>query len=403
MARAKVVLVGVETQIGLTIIRELCKHGVEVHGIASSPRALGLYSRYLRKGYQRAPDEESLITQLQQLTGELAPCHIMAISENDIALLNRARPKLPGVKVLVPSDAQMQLVLDKAVTATFATAVGIDVPRSAQLASLDDLSLTLRDMRFPIVTKWSSPLRVIAALNAAGIPLDKVRYCENEDELRSYLSLFTAIGEFPLIQEYAAGYGLGQFVFMHRGEAILEFQHRRIHEYPPEGGFSTLCEGLEADAHRALMDKSVAMLKQMNWEGPAMVEYRFDPATQAARLMEINGRFWGSLPLAHYSGAEFAWLTYAVLGEGRDDERCRTVGGVRCRAFVTETKRLWRIVFAASSIQDRSLKFSKPRECLRYLAEFFNPRTRYFVFAWDDFKPFLVDIYYSSLSRLGHE
>jgi len=29
--------------------------------------------------------------------------------------------------------------------------------------------------------------------------------------------------------------------------------------------------------------------------------------------MEINGRFWGSLPLAYYSGAEFGWLTYSVL------------------------------------------------------------------------------------------
>jgi predicted ATP-grasp superfamily ATP-dependent carboligase len=219
--------------------------------------------------------------------------------------------------------------------------------------------------------------------------------------LKSYLSQFEAIGEFPQIQEYCAGYGLGQFVFLHRGEAILKFQHRRIHEYPPEGGFSTLCESLSDGEHVELMKKSVAMLQSMDWEGAAMVEYRFDPKTNKARLMEINGRFWGSLPLAYYSGAEFAWLTYAVLGEGMEEARCATRSGVRCRAIVTETKRLWQILFLRRTIQDRSLRFSRLREVTSYILEFFNPRTRHFVFAWTDYRPFFADMFFSIVNRLG--
>jgi hypothetical protein len=45
-----------------------------------------------------------------------------------------------------------------------------------------------------------------------------------------------------------------------------------------------------------------------------MVEYRVDPQTGSALLMEVNGRFWGSLPLAYYAGADFPYLLYRSAG-----------------------------------------------------------------------------------------
>ena len=36
-----------------------------------------------------------------------------------------------------------------------------------------------------------------------------------------------------------------------------------------------------------------------------MVEYRHDPSTGRCCLMEINGRFWGSLQLAIDAGVDF--------------------------------------------------------------------------------------------------
>jgi predicted ATP-grasp superfamily ATP-dependent carboligase len=294
----------------------------------------------------------------------------------------------------------MALVLDKSVTQRYAREVGIDIPKSFEIASLSDLDARIPDLQFPVVSKWKNPLLVAPALARAGLALDKVRYSHDATELRAYLARFAEVGAFPVVQEYCPGYGLGQFLFMHRGEALLAFQHRRIHEWPPEGGFSTLCEGLANDDYADLLAKSIELLRRIGWEGPAMVEYRLDPERDEARLMEVNGRFWGSLPLAYYSGAEFAWLTYAVLGEEAADTRCSPRGGVRCRNVVTDTKRLLRILFAPRRIQDRTLKFSKWSELRSYVAEFFNTRTRYFVFCWDDPKPFFADVFFSLLGRL---
>ena len=105
-------------------------------------------------------------------------------------------------------------------------------------------------------------------------------------------------------------------IFLDRGEVLLRLRHRRISKWPPEGGTSTVCESLPLSLNAELFAKSEALLRLIGWEGAAMVEYRLDPRTGRAALMEINGRFWCSLPLAYHSGVPFAWYTDAVLGLG---------------------------------------------------------------------------------------
>jgi hypothetical protein len=50
-------------------------------------------------------------------------------------------------------------------------------------------------------------------------------------------------------------------IFFHRGEALLRLQHRRISEWPPEGGVSTVCETLPLSLNAELFGKSEALLK----------------------------------------------------------------------------------------------------------------------------------------------
>ncbi len=43
----------------------------------------------------------------------------------------------------------------------------------------------------------------------------------------------------------------------------------------------------------------------LDWTGVAMVEFKLDARDGVAKLMEINGRFWGSLQLADRRGRRF--------------------------------------------------------------------------------------------------
>lgn len=394
------IVLGIESPIGVTLIRELGRHGVHVVGISRSSRSAGLHSRHLGRGVVRARDESELVAQLQALAIEHPGAVLLAVSETDLAFLNAHRAELRGLRLAIASAERMAVVLDKARTRELAAALGIDVPQVWTAANLAELSAQESVIRFPVVLKWPDPHSVSPWLQARGLPLDKFRYCLDWRDLEGYLARFEGVGLLPMVQEYCPGYGLGQSFFMHGGGALAAFQHRRIHEWPPEGGSSSLCVSLHPGTHRELQEKLVALLREIGWEGAAMVEYRFDPATGRACLMEINGRFWGSLPLASHAGVEFGWLTYSVFGLGKVPGPMVPRADVRGAFLVPEVKRWWRILRHPAQIQDPSLRFDPWAETMSLLRTVLSPRTRYFLFSWSDPKPAIADLVQSLAKRL---
>ena len=123
-----------------------------------------------------------------------------------------------------------------------------------------------------------------------------------------------------------------------------------------------------------------------------MVEYRHDPATGRAVLMEVNGRFWGSFPLAMYCGAGFGLLSYSLQGQGRMPELPTLREDLRCRMVATEIKRLRRILLEPGLIRDRTFQVRPLREVLRFVVDFLRPSVRYYVWNWKDIKPFVRDL-----------
>jgi predicted ATP-grasp superfamily ATP-dependent carboligase len=396
-----VVVLGIDTPIGLTVVRDLGSAGIRVYGIARTDNAVGAASRYLSRCMLRAQGEAALIAQLVELQASTGPACLMAISEGDISLLNRNRTALGGYMLLFSDAPQMDAVLNKGATYAAAARVGIRVPRTEQVSTLAEVELLSAGLRYPVVLKWSNPHGMGAKLHSAGLKIEKTHYCDSAAELLAYLRPFSTVGAFPLIQEYCAGYGLGQFVLMKDGQPYYTFQHRRVHEWPPEGGFSSQCESVPPDQHRDLMLKSVALLRELGWQGVAMVEYRYDAATGEAALMEINGRFWGSLPLAYHAGARFPLWLYQLHGLGQAPATAPYRSGMRCRFMIPETKRLVRILFAQHRIADKSVRFGRSATLLRYLGDFLHPASRYYVFEWRDPRPFLSDMAQMGRQTLG--
>lgn len=378
------VVLGIDTPIGLAIVRDLGRHGVPVYGIARSSTALGMASRYLARGLVRASGEDGTLEQLRRLAADLGPACLFAIAESDISWLNDVRAQLPAWRLMFADRDRMARVLYKHRTYAAAAAVGIDVPQTVQPRSMHDAADLVSGLRYPVVLKWADPNAVAAPLRAAGLDLEKVRYCDDPPSLLAELGRYQALGMYPMVQEYRTGYGLGQFVLMQGGVARCCFQHRRLHEWPPQGGVSTLCESLPLTAHVELMARSVALLRALDWEGVAMVEYRYDPATGRAALMEVNGRFWGSLPLACQAGAGFPWLCYQLLGLDRPVRQPDYMAGLRCRFMVPETRRLLRLLAGRQPGRWRALG--------GYLADFLRSDTRYFVHDRDDMGPLWRDL-----------
>jgi predicted ATP-grasp superfamily ATP-dependent carboligase len=76
------------------------------------------------------------------------------------------------------------------------------------------------------------------------------------------------------------------------------------------------------------------LLRSLGWQGIAMVEYKLDTASRQLVLMEINGRFWGSLQLAIDCGVDFPnILLDAAAGQTEFPESSDYVVGLRNRWF----------------------------------------------------------------------
>jgi predicted ATP-grasp superfamily ATP-dependent carboligase len=106
-----------------------------------------------------------------------------------------------------------------------------------------------------------------------------------------------------MIQRQVDGDGVGIFALCDRGETRMMFSHRRLREKPPWGGVSVLRESIAVDPVAG--EYSRRLLRALGWHGVAMVEFKRERSTGVAFLMEINGRFWGSLQLAIDAGLNF--------------------------------------------------------------------------------------------------
>ncbi len=384
------IVIGMENAIALTVVRELGAHGVPVHGVARTPGSIALASRHCRDWSLRPQgDPADWLPRLIARTGARA---VLAISEDDLLALSALPAYVGDCHILVPRPEPLARVIDKRRTLDIARRIGLLVPQTWQPLAGEDFAARAHAMRYPLVAKWANPPEVMADLERAGLEWIKTGYVHTPRELLALLDRYAPIGRWPLIQQYCGGVGLGQMLFMADGHATLRFQHRRLHEWPPEGGVSTLCRGEPAHGHAAQMALSEKLLRALDWSGPAMVEYRHEPDTGRYWLMEVNGRFWGSLPLAHHSGAHFAWEAYRRAAPGQKDAAPTPREGVRARYMVPETKRLARVLLTPDRIGDPFFRPTPLADLAAYLLGFLDPRGRYYVFALSDPRPFLRDI-----------
>lgn len=391
MSRYPVALVlGLENAIGLTVVRELGEKGVPVHGIAREAAPVAAASRHCAAMTMRpsGPMAEWL-PDLISTTGAGA---VLAISESDLLELSALPPVIGGCHVLVPRPEPLAKVLDKLRTLEIAAQVGLCIPQTWQPRAGEDFAARVAAMRYPLVAKWANPPEIMPILEQAGLEWLKTEYIRTPQELAALLDRYAPVGHWPLIQQYCRGVGLGQMLYMDGGHATLRFQHRRLHEWPPEGGVSTLCRAEPADAHAAQMLLSEALLRALDWQGQAMVEYRYEAESGRYWLMEVNGRFWGSLPLARHCGALFAWEAYRRTVLDQTDVAPTPRDTLRARYMVPETKRLARVLLSPSRISDPFFQRRPLADLTAYLLTFFDPRARYYVFSLSDPRPWLRDM-----------
>ncbi|MFN2491860.1 MAG: ATP-grasp domain-containing protein, partial [Pyrinomonadaceae bacterium] len=92
-----------------------------------------------------------------------------------------------------------------------------------------------------------------------------------------------------------------------------------------------------------LIEPAVRLLSKLRWHGPAMVEFK-DDGVDPPCLMEINGRFWGSLQLAIDAGVDFPCLWVSLLKGIEMECVTKYTEGIVLRWLLGDVKRFARIL-----------------------------------------------------------
>jgi predicted ATP-grasp superfamily ATP-dependent carboligase len=193
-----------------------------------------------------------------------------------------------------------------------------------------------------------------------------------------------------LLQEYCRGEGHGVELLLHEGRPLAVFQHRRLREMPVQGGPSALRESVPVDP--MLYEYSRALLSELRWTGLAMVEFKV--GTNGAWLMEINGRVWGSLPLAVHAGMDFParLVEMLLLGPDDDAEPPNSSYRVGVRAQNLELELAWIASVLTRRSRARFLPMPPRRECLAALVQLFHPSYKHDILSLHDPLPGLVEL-----------
>ncbi len=251
-----------------------------------------------------------------------------------------ARASVPATlapaTIASPDLARFRAISDKGAVLAAAREVGLAVPEQVTLESPRS-AVTLAGLTFPLVVK---PSRSVGGAGSDRRKLG-VRHAATEAELRAILAGLPPAAWPVLLQRRIVGPGVGIFLLVWQGRVVAQFAHRRLREKPPSGGVSTYRESIPADP--VLVERSRALLERFRWEGAAMVEYKVDAATGTPYLMEVNGRFWGSLQLAIDAGVDFPRLWLELL-RGGDVNADGYSAGATVRWLWGDVKRLLHIL-----------------------------------------------------------
>jgi predicted ATP-grasp superfamily ATP-dependent carboligase len=318
----RVLVLGSDTRAFLSVVRSLGRRGIAVEIAwcpADSPARRSRYISAIHDLPSYELDDSTWLARLVELVDSRRFDLVIPCDDPTTLPLQASRNELErhGSFYLL-SPGAFETTMSKRRTHELAQQLGIPIPRQEVVSSAAELQMAAGRLGFPLVMKPDN-----------SFTRDNLVTRQTHLKIRSSSELATAALRVPaIVQEHFTGDGMGVSVLAAEGTILVAFQHRREHE-PLMGGGSTYRSSMPVDPR--LLEACEKLMAALAYTGVAMVEFKVDPHTQRWILIEVNGRFWGSLPLAIAAGADFPYYLYELLVNGRRDFPTHYRTGVYCR------------------------------------------------------------------------
>jgi len=327
------------------VARSLNRRGIEVD-LADCVRAPESKSRAVRNFYRLPYPNDSPREFLSELQKVLAAGrHDLLIPTDDVAisaLMEHYEQISSSVQIGCPPPEITHKILHKEETLEAANQCGLRVPGTVIVSSSADLWGLEREIPLPWILKPSAKEKRFEEFTSLRV--------NTLEDVRAKYPQFMRFDPPMLVQGYCEGVGVGVQMLMHNRQPLAIFQHRRLKELPYGGGVAVTAVAEEPDAR--LVGWSVKLLRKLQWEGVAMVEFRVNLATGDAMFMEVNGRYWGSVSLPIAVGLDVPYYHWQVLHGEQPKIPDGYETGTRWRWTAGYFNRLYRLIVLARQSAD---------------------------------------------------
>lgn len=318
----------------LAAVRCLGKHGIKVacgedKRVKTSFFPKGFYSKYCNKRFiypNPSENPESFISSIINFANKNKEYTVLMPIDAETLIVSKYKEKIEReashLKIPVHEYNYIEIANNKRKVIGIANQIGVPTPKTYVPNSLEEVEKIANEVEYPVVIKLPS------SKGSKGLS-----YAYNKQELlQMYQNTINKYScnsmEFPLIQEYISGKGYGVSCLFNNGNLRAIFTHKRLRETSVSGGPSVARVSIR---HKKMEEYAVKLLKELKWDGVAMVEFKLDERDNEPKLMEINPRFWGSLYQAIASGVEFPYLLYKMAIEGDVEPVLNYKTGVKTR------------------------------------------------------------------------
>lgn len=332
-----------QTNQALACVRSLGRAGTDVFVAATRRRPLASWSRFSRGRFLLEDETPEAFAALRRWATARGVTLVLPLTERSCVLCNLERSdwETAGITVGSAPPALLALAFDKARTFELAQHAGVAIPPTRVPTSLAEARTAAEEVGYPCVVKS----RFSNAWDGSRfVPDPGTSYVRRPGELDAAVASHRRGGHWPVIQGFVPGQGKGVFALFESGRPVAWFAHERLRDVRPSGSGSSLRRSAALDPR--LLQPAERLLAAMGWHGPAMVEFR-DDGVHPPALMEVNGRFWGSLQLAVSAGADFPRWWAAILRGQPVERRTSYATGVTVRWVWGDVKRFLYILAGA--------------------------------------------------------
>lgn len=297
----KVLVIGEDTRSFLSVIRSLGRSNYDVDVVCFDRHSPSLKSRYIKHAYffnYQSHCQQQWLDDLVSLVTENKYDLIVPCDERSIFPLHSNKSLFPhSCRLAIPNQDVITHLFDK--NTTKALAVTLDIPVATGKI------LAIKQIGYEgLVNEFGSNFVIKPTLSFIESNLSvrqKVAVITNDVQYQEYVK-YIGDDDTYLVEKYFTGTGEGLSVLSFEGKIQDAFAHTRVNE-PREGGGSSYRKAIDIDP--SILEACAKLCSATQYTGVGMFEFKKNYANNSWILIEVNARFWGSLPLAIHAGIDF--------------------------------------------------------------------------------------------------